>query len=198
MKIPSRDSLYLLCFVFGAGIGVGCTAKYFKNKYEIMAQTEIESVRKALVDANRNKPPIRINTDGFIDIPERPKSVNNNAVDILGVDIAPEESVSAIPGTRVEKIEYSDEFGDIEIIPPIEFGTNFEYEPISLVWYAGDGALVCDDEEITDDIAYCIGLDALNHFGEYEDDAVHVRNHARKCDYEVLLDERSWSDMKRP
>lgn len=195
--MKTNNLLYFVCFAFGIGVGIGCTAGYFKEKYEIMAQTEIESVRKVYT-AERKKESIKINTEGFKDIPEGLIINENqnprewwNSVDIPE-RTDPEETVS------FQKIEYGANPEDIEIIPPIEFGTNFEYEPISLVWYAGDGALVCDDDEITDDISFCIGLDALNHFGEYEDDAVHVRNHARKCDYEVLLDERSWRDVKRP
>ena len=37
--------------------------------------------------------------------------------------------------------------------------------------------------------------DALNHFGEYEDDSVFVRCDERKCDYEILLDQRSFSEV---
>lgn len=37
------------------------------------------------------------------------------------------------------------------------------------------------------DIGSTIGHDALNHFGEYEEDAVFVRNEALGNDYEVIL-----------
>lgn len=40
-----------------------------------------------------------------------------------------------------------------------------------------------------------LGIDSLNHFGEYEDDSVFVRNDARKCDYEILLDQRTYSEV---
>ena len=37
--------------------------------------------------------------------------------------------------------------------------------------------------------------DALEHFGEYEDDSVFVRNEENMCDYEILLDQRTYSDV---
>lgn len=33
------------------------------------------------------------------------------------------------------------------------------------------------------------------HFGEYEEDAVFVRNDAKKCDYEILKDLRRFCDV---
>ena len=35
----------------------------------------------------------------------------------------------------------------------------------------------------------------MSHFGEYEDDSVFVRNDDRKCDYEILMDQRLYSDV---
>ena len=40
-----------------------------------------------------------------------------------------------------------------------------------------------------------VGFESLNHFGEYEDDSVFVRNDAKKCDYEILLDQKLYSDV---
>jgi hypothetical protein len=45
-----------------------------------------------------------------------------------------------------------------------------------------------------------VGFESLNRFGEYEDDSVFVRNDRLKCDYEILLDRRKYSDVvnKKP
>lgn len=40
-----------------------------------------------------------------------------------------------------------------------------------------------------------LGGDSLEHFGEYEDDSVYVRNDAKKCDYEILLDQRNYQEI---
>ena len=45
------------------------------------------------------------------------------------------------------------------------------------------------------DVENTIGIDSLNHFGEYEEDSVFVRNDIKKCDYEILLDESNYTGV---
>ena len=80
------------------------------------------------------------------------------------------------------------------MIPPEQFGDDEEYEQISLTYYA-DGVLADENDEVIEDVEDAVGIDPLNHFGEYEDDSVFVRNDARKCDYEILLDQRTYSEV---
>lgn len=82
------------------------------------------------------------------------------------------------------------------VISPDEFGQDESYETISLTYYA-DGVLADDDDEMVEDVENLVGFDSLNHFGEYEDDSVFVRNDRLKCDYEILLDHRKYTDVKR-
>ena len=65
--------------------------------------------------------------------------------------------------------------------------------------YYADGVLAddMDDEIEADDIDMLVGRDSLNHFGEYEMDSVFVRNDALKTDYEILLDLRNYSEVKK-
>ena len=65
---------------------------------------------------------------------------------------------------------------------------------ISLTYYA-DGVLADENDEVIEDVEDAVGIDSLNRFGEYEDDSVFVRNDARKCDYEILLDQRTYSEV---
>lgn len=41
-----------------------------------------------------------------------------------------------------------------------------------------------------------VGTESLTHFGEYEDDSVFVRNDKVKCDFEILPDQRNFSDVR--
>lgn len=72
------------------------------------------------------------------------------------------------------------------VITPEEFGET-GYEMVSWTYYK-DGVMtdengsVLDEDEIED----LIGLDAVNHFGEHEADAVHIRNEEQENDYEIL------------
>ena len=79
------------------------------------------------------------------------------------------------------------------VISPDDFGEFDYYNQISLTYYA-DGVLT-EGDDIIEDVDDIVGEDSLTHFGEYEDDAVHVRNDRLKCDYEILWDNRNYSDV---
>lgn len=80
------------------------------------------------------------------------------------------------------------------VIKPEDFDEFDEYEAISLTYYA-DGVLTDEYDEIVEDVDNIVGLDALNHFGEYEEDSVFVRNDRLRCDYEILKDYRNYADV---
>lgn len=80
------------------------------------------------------------------------------------------------------------------VIPPEQFGDNEDYDQISLTYYA-DQVLADENDEMIEDVEETIGFESLTHFGEYEDDSVFVRNDDKKCDYEVLMDQRLYSNV---
>ena len=175
----SKNSLYFACFALGVAIGVYGAGGYFKTKYETLANTEIESARKAFHELRKN--PV-----------EKPSL--SEVVSSLMPDELPERDISKLD--KIVKEERYDAAPGPYVISPDDFGGTFEYECVSLVYYA-DGVLVDDNQNVVTDVEDCIGEESLTHFGEYEDDAVHVRNDEKHCDYEILLDERKWSDVKQ-
>ena len=54
---------------------------------------------------------------------------------------------------------------------------------------------MADDWGIEKDIEETIGEDALDHFGDYAEEVVHVRNEREELDYEVTLDPRRYVDV---
>ena len=80
------------------------------------------------------------------------------------------------------------------VISPVELG-DCDYDVIDLIYYEGDNTLTDEEDEIINDVGELIGWESLEHFGEYEDDSVCVRNDIRKVDYEVLLDVRKYSEV---
>ena len=81
------------------------------------------------------------------------------------------------------------------VISPDEFGEDYETE--TLTFYS-DGVLVYYiSDELVEDVDATIGSDSLSHFGEYEDDAVYVRNDSLKKDFEILRDSMKYSEVKR-
>ena len=96
-----------------------------------------------------------------------------------------------------EEIEEED-VDDVEkpyAISPDEFDEFDDYTTVSLTYYE-DGVLTDDNNEIVDDIEGTVGKDFARYFGEYEEDAAHIRNDSRKCDYEILRDSRNYSDVR--
>ena len=86
------------------------------------------------------------------------------------------------------------------LITPEEFGeaddeTGVAYDLVTLIYYA-DGVLAYyDNESLVDDVDDLVGTDFKNHFGDYEDDAVFVRNHRNETDYEIIRDEDKYYDI---
>lgn len=182
-----------MMFIVGAAIGSIVTWRYIEKKYEQIAQEEIDSVKEVFAKREqestedtdvirkkafnaKEKPNIveyaaRLRDQGYTNYsdvePETDKEVNEESMDI---DMKP------------------------YVIPPEEFGEFEEYEQIGLIYYA-DQVLTDDDDKLVEDIENTVGFDSLNHFGEYEDDSVFVRNDRLKCDYEILLDQRKYSDV---
>jgi hypothetical protein len=80
------------------------------------------------------------------------------------------------------------------VISPDEFAERKDYDTVSLTYYK-DKVLTYENDEIVKDVDGLIGRDSLNHFGEYEDDSVFVRDDELKRDYEILLDQRNFTDV---
>ena len=80
------------------------------------------------------------------------------------------------------------------VISPDEFGERDGYPTVSLTYYE-DGVLTDESDTIIRDIENVVGLDSLDHFGEYEDDSVFVRNDDLKVDFEILRDVRNFKDV---
>ena len=69
-----------------------------------------------------------------------------------------------------------------------------KYDRVYLIFYEKDRVLVDDCEEPVEDVENTVGLESLASFGEYEEDSVYVRNDCLQCDYEILLDKRSYKE----
>ena len=84
------------------------------------------------------------------------------------------------------------------IIRPYEIGVMDGFEVLEFTYYEGDDVLLTNLGEVLsmEDRDKMVGEEALNSFGEYEDEAVHVRNIALKTDFEILYDDGKWIDTQ--
>ena len=167
----------VLIFSAGAAIGSVVTWKLLKTKYEQYAQEEIDSVKEVF----KNRQPIPV--------VKEEKNSYAQTVTSLGYSQMSTEKVK----TAIEAKEVVEEA--IAIISPMAFGELDDYDTVGLTYYA-DGVLAYDstDEKVAS-IEKTVGIEALDCFGEYEDDIVHVRNDDLKVDFEISKDSRSYSDV---
>lgn len=178
-------------FIAGAAIGSAVTWKLVKNKYEQIANEEIASVKEHFSKKAESKV-------------EEPKETEETELENFSAEEV-EEYLSlandyAKSSEKGEGIVASG--GDPYVITPEEFGEMDGYETKSLTYYACK-TLEDENYEIVTNVDELIGKESLTHFGEYEDDCVHVRNDRLHIDFEILMDPRTYEETssefpKRP
>ena len=180
-------------FVLGAAVGSVATWQYAKKKYEQIAQEEIDSV-KEIFSRRESAADVEIVTPepqtAKVGKPEEKPDITEYAARLEREGYTNYSNVSA--GEKKEEQEAMEM--KPYVISPDEFGEFEDYERISLSYYA-DQILADEDDEKVEDVDNVVGLESLTHFGEFEDDSVFVRNDRLKCDYEILLDQRTYSDV---
>lgn len=165
-------------FVAGAAIGSLVTWKLVKTKYEQIAQEEIDSVKEAFSKREEKSSKKEIDEDN---------SETERLEDIIDESCYKTESID-----KEEKKEMNNSDRPY-VITPEEFGDS-DYAIISLTYYT-DGTVTNEKNKIVANVDELIGLDSLDHFGEYEDDSVFVRNDALQIDFEILKDWRDYSEV---
>lgn len=181
--------------IFSVGVAVGSviTWKVMKNKYEQYEYEEefeeddcSDDDEDIEDDSEQDEKPASINYNGILNNLKytETKDATHSHIDDCSDDEESDEE---------DNREESDNMGyGPYVIPPEEFDEN-GYETESLTLFS-DGVLVDSYNEIIDDIDDLVGLDSLEHFGEFEDDSVFVRNDDLQRDYEILRDYRTYSE----
>lgn len=192
--------LSFLSFIVGASAGSLITWKFVEKKYKQIAQEEIDSVKETYAkmrkdDLEAKKADLEAAKAKLH--PAEPEMVETP--EVKTEEVQKYEDVIAKHNYTSYSNNINEKGGDVMtdrpyVISPDEFGDYPDYETISLTYY-NDKVLTDEYNEIVDDIDDLIGEDSLNHFGEYEDDSVFVRNDALKVDYEILLDSANYSDI---
>ena len=189
----------LLCFVAGAAIGSVVTWKLIEKKYKDLADEEIESV----IETFKNRKP-RITKDEVKETVEKvinkwkePKETVEDIVTAEGYSIENEEEIDEDDESNYTiNVDNGIDVVTPYVITPEQFGEYNEYGTKTLTYYA-DNVLTDEiDNPITsDEMVIMIGPDALDHFGEYEDDSVYIRDEMNEMDYEILKSEKKFSEI---
>lgn len=185
----------VFAFAVGAVVGSFVTWKAMDQKYRQMADEEIESMREYFSNKSKKIEHVELEDNDEEDEPEKYEVTEKDIRDYDGVL----EKVNYSGYTTVSTKEVEKDMTGPYVITPEEFGELKEYETIELTYYA-DFVLADNRNNPIEDVDDVIGLDSLDHFGEYEDDSVFVRDDERKIDYQILLDPRKYSDVvnKKP
>lgn len=178
----------VIAFVLGAAAGSLVTWKFVEKKYKELADQEIADV----VAYYKNKE--KTEEVGELKLAEH--YIETDELEQTKTEYT--RKVSDLGYTKIEKevkevwlepgVDYIAPF----TITPDEFGDK-GYTTKNWTYYSDFvltdelGNIVCEPEEV-------IG-DGLEHFGEYADEAVFVRNENIECDYEILKVEESFSEI---
>lgn len=170
-----------VAFIFGAAVGAGVAWKIVTTKYESIMQEEIDSVKEAFARKYEKEAEV---------IEDDPAIVKEELEEIA--------SIYKTESTNIKKEGGSESMNNkIKIVDPDEFGEDEDYDVISLTCFE-DGVVTDDQLDIIEDVDDLLGCNPLEHFGEYEDDSVFVKNDKLRCYYEVLRDYREYSDLNPP
>ena len=179
----------VLLFTAGLVMGSVVTWKMTKDKYEQWANDEIRMMREYY---NQKEEEYYEEED----LDEEPieaevRTERNTKPDLTEYTSRLNESGYTDYSEISKKDEEEDNESDMEekpyVISPEEFGDFDDYETIELTYYKN--GYVTDDQDIlmsNDEVEEAIGWNNITRMGEYEEDALHVRNEKRKTDYEIL------------
>lgn len=182
-----------IAFVAGAAVGVAASWRVLDTKYKKLADKEIASVKELFYSkpVENNEEPDENEEKEFEQSPEEDFTEEDKEE---YVNLASNYTNYATKSVVEEEPNVDITDSEPYVISPVELG-DCDYDVIDLIYYEGDNTLTDEEDEIINDVGELIGWESLEHFGEYEDDSVCVRNDVRKVDYEVLLDVRKYSEV---
>ena len=194
-----------LYFAFGVAVGAGASWYFWKEYHRKRANEEIQSVKEAFAskkaeEGKSEKKEVQMTVDLTADSVAYEKERKSKLQDYRAMvresgyrsrtspkDLLEDDPNEPPPGDNVTK-PY--------VIRPEEFDTLDNYDAVCYTYYA-DGVLVDEDEDPLEipEIATAIGLDFASHFGDYDEDSIHIRNDLRHIDYEIVRDLRKYGDL---
>lgn len=203
-------------FVLGAAAGSLVTWKLIEKKYMDMADDEIRSVKEMYRSKIVNYEVLdETNEDMFVaqkgpeftvsmELTDEGKQLIDKLNNLTTTYVSDDEKPDYTAYSQAkEKHNVFDDAMPTEpevkhdepyIIDPTEFGEFSEYEQIELTYYK-DGVICENDTDMIDPYDILGDIDVADHFGEYENDRVFVRDDKRQVDYEILRDERTFMEV---
>lgn len=212
----------VIMFAVGAAVGSAVTWKLVKTKYEQIADEEIQSVKEEYTDLMVKMKKKLYESATYVEPEDSDEAVSKEE----DADY-PDDDERDFTEKEKQQIEYykltskyrggntdddedgengkeGDEGEDDEVpyingpyvITPDDFSCSPPGYNAQTLDYFSDGVLA-DDWGVKLDVDETIGEENLDHFGEYADDILYIRNERTEIDYEVTRDPRTYDEVVR-
>lgn len=195
----NKGAIGAICFVVGLAAGGAGGYFYAKEKYFSTIEEDREEMRKAYEEGHEKaekekEAHIEEQKEEAKKAAEKP-NIGDLAKDYKGY-FAKENEESVKEEPKPEKEVHSDPEVEksVRIIPPNQFGEIEDYEQYTLKYTSNDYILDEDGDPI-DDTLSMLGYaenEIYDHFGEYEEDSVFIRNDYNESYYEILMTEEEY------
>ncbi|MCM1525225.1 MAG: hypothetical protein NC120_12300 [Ruminococcus sp.] len=168
----SKGIVYPLILLLGIFCGAAVSYRYLENKFKILADEEIESVKSAFLNHRKIAKP---------DVENKEKTTVSS-------------DTGSIDYCRPDRRKQQEKTDDVTYpITEGQFGEFEDYEKISLTCFT-DGVLTDEDYERIEANETNVGKDFML-FLPAESDFAYIRNDDVKTDYEIVLDGRSYEEL---
>lgn len=174
-------------------ISIFCVKEHYREKYERIAQEEIDSMREHYEKATKKAKELTEATEAAaIDL----KSYRNHLMKYASdpaesehpsEDVLSEQEEMDTTGERITREDEEDRERPCEEIHISEFGENPVYATETLTYYIYDDILVDDQEMMIDRPEDLVGGVLLSSgFTQNGQDNIYIRNHRLRTDYEII------------
>lgn len=184
--------------LFVAGVVVGGTSGYFvtkkalEMKFEADMSEQIQEVKDYYKLLRKEAP---------FDTPEATQAVNYKELieSYQNGTIEVESEESQVSYAEVVEPEGPVRNPELPYVISVEefMEERDEFEKNTVTYFDGDDVLCDEREAVIPDVENTVGTDSLTKFGVDSNDSkvVYVRNEKLAIDYEIILDDRSYSDV---
>ena len=183
-----------VAFTIGVATGVSVTYILIKKHFKKIADDEIDTMREYFQNKRAEGANALEEEPDEAEVKEARDEHQEDKPNIREyASLIKKENYTNYSDTTADKKKEVDDVEKPYVITPEEFG-ELDYSTISLTYYS-DGVLTYESDELVEAVDDIVGADFAEHFGEYEDDSVFIRNDRMKTDFEILVDKRNYSDV---
>ena len=183
-----------VAFTIGVATGASVTYILIKKHFKKIADDEIDTMREYFQNKRAKEANALEEESDEAEVKEARDEHQEDKPNIREyASLIKKENYTNYSDTTADKKKEVDDVEKPYVITPEEFG-ELDYSTISLTYYSDD-VLTYESDELVEDVDDIVGADFAEHFGEYEDDSVFIRNDRMKTDFEILVDKRNYSDV---